>query len=62
MLDPDPYPDPDSMNPDPQHWVPFFISFALAGLHNSVNPVDLRFKTFFPFWIKKTKMTHKKNT
>jgi hypothetical protein len=20
MLDPDPYPDPDSMNPNPQHW------------------------------------------
>jgi hypothetical protein len=34
-----------------------FISFALAGLHNSGNPVDLRFKTFFPFWIRKT---HKK--
>ncbi len=72
MIDPDPYPDPDSMNPDPQHWFPLtmisttslpgllayvyvdsglkvFISFALAGLHNSVIPVDLRFETFFHY-------------
>jgi hypothetical protein len=23
MLDPDPFPDPDSLDPDPQHWFKF---------------------------------------
>ncbi len=32
MLDPNPYPDPDLMNPDPQHfWAAEFCSYSVSG-------------------------------